>query len=131
VTGSRASDDDGTTTDFTALQAELVALWRSLHRFPDIGLNLPRTQRRVLDGLLGLDLEISSGRRLVTSVPVRWPGRCARSSARALPAASYVAGKALLVNGGAGLTSGGFYRSQVSPIALPLPSGGSVLPTRP
>lgn len=70
MTGSRASNDDGTTMDLTALQAELVALRRSLHAYPEIGLDLPQTQRRVLDALHGLDLEISTGRQLssVTAV---------------------------------------------------------------
>ena len=70
MTGPRASNDDGTTMDLTALQAELVALRRSLHAYPEIGLDLPQTQRRVLDALHGLDLEISTGRQLssVTAV---------------------------------------------------------------
>lgn len=56
--------------DSTALQAELVALRRTLHAYPEIGLDLPQTQRRVLDALHGLDLEISTGRQLssVTAV---------------------------------------------------------------
>jgi len=37
----------------------LVTLRRDLHRHPEIGLHLPRTQARILDALAGLDLEIT------------------------------------------------------------------------
>jgi amidohydrolase len=54
----------------SALQDELVSLRRELHRDPELGLDLPRTQRRVLAWLEGLPLEISAGRSLssVTAV---------------------------------------------------------------
>ncbi|MFI7608260.1 M20 family metallopeptidase [Micromonospora sp. NPDC049366] len=53
-----------------ALQGDLVRLRRDLHRHPEIGLELPRTQQLVLDALDGLDLEITRGRGLssVTAV---------------------------------------------------------------
>lgn len=53
-----------------ALQAELVALRRALHREPEIGLDLPLTQARVLGALEGLPLEITLGKQLssVTAV---------------------------------------------------------------
>ncbi|MEU6476501.1 M20 family metallopeptidase [Streptomyces sp. NPDC047017] len=53
-----------------ALRDELVELRRALHREPEVGLRLPRTQRRVLEALRGLPLEVSTGRRLssVTAV---------------------------------------------------------------
>ncbi|MCZ4102762.1 amidohydrolase [Streptomyces sp. So13.3] len=53
-----------------ALQAELVALRRALHREPEIGLDLPLTQARVLAALEGLPLEITLGKQLssVTAV---------------------------------------------------------------
>jgi amidohydrolase len=56
--------------DAKALAPELVALRRELHQIPEIGLDLPRTQERVLAALAGLPLEISSGRQLssVTAV---------------------------------------------------------------
>ncbi len=41
-----------------ALSDELVALRRDLHQIPEIGFDLPRTQRRVLAALDGLPLEI-------------------------------------------------------------------------
>lgn len=49
---------------------QLVRLRRELHADPELGLELPRTQRRVLDALDGLPLEVSTGSRLssVTAV---------------------------------------------------------------
>ncbi|MET0190488.1 MAG: M20 family metallopeptidase [Pseudonocardia sediminis] len=47
--------------DARALQPDLVALRRDLHREPEVGLDLPRTQERVLAALDGLPLEISTG----------------------------------------------------------------------
>ncbi|MEV0073607.1 MULTISPECIES: M20 family metallopeptidase [unclassified Amycolatopsis] len=57
-------------SDATALRPDLIALRRSLHRTPEIGLDLPRTQEKVLQALDGLGLEISLGRDLssVTAV---------------------------------------------------------------
>ncbi|HMT89951.1 MAG TPA: amidohydrolase, partial [Dermatophilaceae bacterium] len=49
---------------------DLVALRRDLHRHPEIGLHLPRTQQRVLDALAGLDLEITLGAGLSSVVAV-------------------------------------------------------------
>lgn len=53
-----------------ALQDGLVALRRALHREPEIGLELPLTQGRVLAALDGLPLEITLGTKLssVTAV---------------------------------------------------------------
>jgi amidohydrolase len=47
--------------DAVALQDTMLRLRRELHADPEIGLSLPRTQRRVLDALAGLPLEISTG----------------------------------------------------------------------
>ena len=44
------------------LAGEITALRHSIHREPEIGLDLPKTQRKVLDALAGLPLEISTGR---------------------------------------------------------------------
>jgi hippurate hydrolase len=57
-------------TDAAVLQPELVSLRRALHRTPEIGLDLPRTQEAVLAALDGLPLEISTGTALssVTAV---------------------------------------------------------------
>jgi amidohydrolase len=53
-----------------AIAADLTELRRALHAEPEIGLDLPRTQRKVLDALDRLPLEISLGRGLssVTAV---------------------------------------------------------------
>ena len=53
-----------------AIAADLAELRRSIHAEPEIGLDLPRTQRKVLDALAGLPLEISLGTDLssVTAV---------------------------------------------------------------
>ncbi|HEY1176347.1 MAG TPA: M20/M25/M40 family metallo-hydrolase, partial [Phytomonospora sp.] len=53
-----------------AISEDLVALRRALHREPEIGLDLPRTQEKVLAALAPLDLEITTGRALssVTAV---------------------------------------------------------------
>ncbi|MFC1416434.1 M20 metallopeptidase family protein [Streptacidiphilus cavernicola] len=52
------------------LQPDLVALRRALHREPEIGLELPQTQAKVLAALEGLPLEITLGKQLssVTAV---------------------------------------------------------------
>jgi len=49
---------------------DIIALRRELHRDPEIGLHLPRTQRRILDALDGLPLEITLGRELSSVVAV-------------------------------------------------------------
>ncbi|MDQ1519501.1 MAG: hypothetical protein QOI55_574 [Actinomycetota bacterium] len=46
---------------------DVVALRRELHRHPELGLELPRTQQAVIDALTGLPLEVRTG-RAVTSV---------------------------------------------------------------
>jgi hippurate hydrolase len=53
-----------------ALDDELAELRHSLHREPEVGLDLPRTQAKVLAALDGLPLEITLGRGLssVTAV---------------------------------------------------------------
>ncbi|WP_219418385.1 M20 metallopeptidase family protein [Pseudonocardia nigra] len=52
------------------LQDELVRLRHELHREPELGLDLPRTQEKVLAGLDGLPLQVRTGERLrsVTAV---------------------------------------------------------------
>jgi amidohydrolase len=61
-----------------AMATELTELRRSIHAEPEIGLDLPRTQRKVLDALAGLPLEISTGRELSSVTAVlrgRRPGQ--------------------------------------------------------
>ena len=60
----------GVHDDAVAIAAELTRLRRAIHAEPEIGLDLPRTQRKVLDSLDGLPLEIRLGESLssVTAV---------------------------------------------------------------
>ncbi|HEV3355494.1 MAG TPA: M20 family metallopeptidase [Pseudonocardiaceae bacterium] len=51
-------------TDAQAMGEQLRALRRELHRIPEIGLDLPRTQETVLAALDGLPLEVSTGESL-------------------------------------------------------------------
>ncbi|MFK4759296.1 M20 family metallopeptidase [Microbacterium sp. ZW T5_45] len=63
-----------TAPDFTAdavgILPELVALRRALHADPELGLDLPRTQQKVLDALEGLPLEITTGTATTSVVAV-------------------------------------------------------------
>ncbi len=56
--------------DAQAVYGDLVAMRHDLHQHPEVGLDLPRTQDRVLEALNGLPLEISTGESLssVTAV---------------------------------------------------------------
>jgi len=56
-----------------AMADEVVELRRRIHRHPEIGLTLPRTQRAVLDALDGLGLDVRTGQR-TTSVVARLTG---------------------------------------------------------
>lgn len=44
-----------------AARADLIRLRRELHTIPEVGLDLPKTQRKLLDELAGLPLEITVG----------------------------------------------------------------------
>lgn len=61
--------------DAHALQDDLVALRRELHRIPEVGLDLPRTQEIVLRALEGLPLEITTGTATTSVVAVLRGGR--------------------------------------------------------
>ena len=52
----------------TALLPGVVDLRRELHLYPELGLDLPRTQAAVLDALDGLGLDITVGERLSSVV---------------------------------------------------------------
>ncbi|MGD3106391.1 M20 metallopeptidase family protein [Streptomyces sp. YGL11-2] len=56
--------------DARALSDDLVRLRRSLHRIPETGLDLPRTQEAVLAELDGLPLELSTGDGLTSVTAV-------------------------------------------------------------
>lgn len=53
-----------------ALAPELAALRHDLHRVPELGLELPLTQARVLAALEGLGLEVTTGTALTSVVAV-------------------------------------------------------------
>ncbi|MFI1616142.1 M20 family metallopeptidase [Streptomyces lydicus] len=61
--------------DARALSDDLVRMRRTLHRIPETGLDLPRTQEAVLAELDGLPLEISSGAGLSSVTAVLRGGR--------------------------------------------------------
>ncbi|MCT1764799.1 M20 metallopeptidase family protein [Brevibacterium casei] len=63
------------TTEAAALSTELIELRRDLHRNPELGLDLPRTQRAILDALDGLPLEITTGKGLSSVIAVLRGGR--------------------------------------------------------
>jgi amidohydrolase len=58
-----------------AISAELTELRRSIHAEPEIGLDVPRTQRKVLDALDGLPLEITLGTGLTSIAAVLRGGK--------------------------------------------------------
>ena len=71
----------GVRDDAEAMAPELAGLRRAIHREPEIGLDLPGTQRKVLAALDGLPLEISRGPRSARSP------RCCEAGARRARAA--------------------------------------------
>lgn len=66
-------------TDWEAAARELLGsatqLRRRIHTHPEVGLDLPHTQRLVLEALDGLGLEISTGRGLTSVVAVLEGGK--------------------------------------------------------
>ncbi|MGW7414366.1 M20 metallopeptidase family protein [Streptomyces sp. NPDC054863] len=61
--------------DALALAPDLIRLRHDLHRFPELGLALPRTQERVLQSLDGLPLQVSLGSALSSVTAVLRGGR--------------------------------------------------------
>jgi hippurate hydrolase len=61
--------------DAKAIQDEMAALRRELHQIPEIGLQLPRTQERVLAALESLPLEVSTGTSVTSVTAVLRGGR--------------------------------------------------------
>ena len=64
-----------TAAESDALLPQLQHIRRSLHSAPEVGLDLPQTQRTVLDALEGLDLEVTTGEGLSSVVAVLRGGR--------------------------------------------------------
>ncbi|PKV90102.1 M20 family metallopeptidase [Streptomyces sp. TLI_146] len=64
-----------THADALPLADDLTELRRDLHREPELGLHLPRTQHKVLDALAGLPLEIATGERISSVTAVLRGGR--------------------------------------------------------
>ncbi|MFD8058945.1 M20 family metallopeptidase [Streptomyces cyaneofuscatus] len=62
-------------TEAHALAPDLTALRHALHREPELGLDLPRTQAKVLAALEGLGLEITLGTALSSVTAVLRGGR--------------------------------------------------------
>jgi hippurate hydrolase len=58
-----------------AIAGDVAELRHEIHREPEIGLDLPRTQGKVLDALAGLPLEIAKGRELSSVTAVLHGGR--------------------------------------------------------
>src|SRR6266852_6319344 len=57
------------------LQPDVVHLRRTIHRHPELGLQLPRTQAAVLTALDGLGLRVRKGTRLTSVVATLEGGR--------------------------------------------------------
>lgn len=66
------------------LLPELQELRRAIHREPELGLDLPRTQQKVLDALAGLDLEIIPGKALTSLTVVLRGGKRPAEGAKAV-----------------------------------------------
>ena len=65
----------GVREDAAVISAEIAELRHAIHREPEIGLDLPQTQRKVLAALDGLPLEISRGESLSSVTAVLRGGR--------------------------------------------------------
>ncbi|HEX8007718.1 MAG TPA: M20 family metallopeptidase, partial [Trebonia sp.] len=58
-----------------SLSSDLAELRHGLHREPEVGLQVPRTQQKVISALTGLPLEITTGDRLTSVTAVLRGGR--------------------------------------------------------
>jgi len=90
----------GLREDAAAIAGELAELRHAIHREPEIGLDLPLTQAKVLAALDGLPLEVSTGRKLssVTAV-LRGGSEPAGSPAGSSPGSSAGARPVVLLRG--------------------------------
>jgi hippurate hydrolase len=62
-------------SDVESLAPDLIALRRRLHRHPEVGLQLPKTQEIVMSELEGLGLEITAGQTTTSVTAVLRGGR--------------------------------------------------------
>jgi len=58
-----------------AIAADIAELRHDIHREPEIGIDLPRTQGKVLDALAGLPLKITKGQELSSVTAVLYGGK--------------------------------------------------------
>jgi hippurate hydrolase len=65
--------------DAQSLRPELIELRQALHREPEVGLHLPRTQERLLTALGGLPLEITTGTETTSVTAVLRGGAAVRA----------------------------------------------------
>jgi hippurate hydrolase len=56
--------------DAAGIAAAIAGLRHDIHREPEIGLDLPKTQRKILAALRGLPLEVTTGRELTSVTAV-------------------------------------------------------------
>ena len=61
--------------DAAKIAGEIAELRHAIHAEPEIGLDLPKTQRKILDALTGLPLEISTGESLSSVTAVLHGGK--------------------------------------------------------
>jgi amidohydrolase len=75
VEGRSAGVDPTLLDDARRLQSHMVEVRREIHRHPELGLELPRTQGLVMEALGGLGLELTTGERTTSVVAVLEGGR--------------------------------------------------------
>ena len=75
-----------TVEDAADIADGLVTLRRALHENAEIGLDLPATQRLVLDAIEGLDVEVTKGNSLSSIVVVLRGGQRTKDSTGVVPA---------------------------------------------
>jgi amidohydrolase len=68
--------------DARAIAAEIAELRHAIHREPEIGLDLPKTQAKVLAALDGLPLDISTGTQVTSVTAVLRGGQAGGGQAR-------------------------------------------------
>jgi hippurate hydrolase len=62
-------------TEASEIQSELASIRRHIHQEPEIGLDLPKTQAKILAALDGLGLEITTGKALSSVTAVLRAGK--------------------------------------------------------